>query len=90
MPSSWKVSPATTSTSPTTWAEGEQTGTIALAIHPIDADRHFGTLTASRELAGDAIRLDSPAGVAVITYGCCTENSAETELSLESLKTLFR
>ena len=70
-------------------AEGEQTGTVALAIHPIDASGRFGAVAASRELPGDEIRLDSPAGVAVIAYGCCADNSAETELSLDSLKTLY-
>jgi hypothetical protein len=70
-------------------AENQPTGTVRLAIRPIQKDGSFGAVTASRELPGDEIRLDSPAGVAVITYGCCAENSAEAELSLESLKTLY-
>jgi len=70
-------------------AESQPTGTVALTIHPITASGHFEAVTASRELPGDEIRLDSPAGVAVIAYGCCAENSSETELSLASLKTLY-
>lgn len=70
-------------------AETQPTGTVRLAIHPIQKDGTFGAVSASRELPGDEIRLDSPAGIAVIAYGCCAENSAESELSLESLKTLY-
>ena len=70
-------------------AEDQPTGTVRLAIRPIRKDGSFGAVTASRELPGDEIRVDSPAGVAVITYGCCAENSAEAELSFESLKTLY-
>jgi len=70
-------------------AETQPTGTVHLAIHPIQKDGTFGPVSASRELPGNEIRLDSPAGVAVIAYGCCVENSAESELSLESLKTLY-
>ena len=70
-------------------AENQPTGTVHLALHPIGKDGTFAAPSASREMSGDEIRLDSPAGVAVITYGCCAENSAEAELSLESLKTLY-
>lgn len=70
-------------------AESQPTGTVAFKIHPIDSSGGFGAVAASRELPGDEIRLDSPAGVAVIVNGCCAENSAEWELSLESLKTLY-
>jgi len=70
-------------------AEDQPTGTVRLALRPIQKDGSFGAVAASRELPGDEIRLDSPAGVAVISYGCCAENSAEAELSLESLKTLY-
>jgi hypothetical protein len=70
-------------------AEEQPTGTVALAIHPIQPNGSFGAVSASRELPGDEIRLDSPAGVAVIAYGCCAVNSAESELSLDSLKTLY-
>src|SRR5579885_632734 len=70
-------------------AESQPSCKIALAIHPIESGGRFGAVTASRELPGDEIRLDSPAGVAVIAYGCCAENSSETELSLENLKTLY-
>jgi hypothetical protein len=70
-------------------AKGDETGSVSLAIHPIQSNGTFGPQQAARKMSGDEIKLDSPAGVTVITYGCCQENSAETELSLASLKTLW-
>jgi hypothetical protein len=70
-------------------ANGDQTGTVKLSIHPIDLNGHFDAPIATRELPGDEIKLESPAGIDVITYGCCQESSAETELSFASLKTLY-
>jgi len=70
-------------------ANGDQTGRVRLTIHPIDFNGQFKPAIATRELPGDEIKLESPAGVNVITYGCCQESSLETELSLASLKTLY-
>ncbi|HTY55896.1 MAG TPA: hypothetical protein VMB26_11870 [Candidatus Binataceae bacterium] len=70
-------------------ANGDQTGTVKLSIHPINMKGHFDAPIAARELPGDEIKLESPSGINVITYGCCQESSAETELSLASLKTLY-
>ena len=68
-------------------AKGDETGRVKLTIRAIEPGAQFGAITATRELAGDEIKLNS--GVTVITYGCCAENGAETELSLSSLKTLY-
>jgi hypothetical protein len=68
-------------------AKGDETGRVKLTIRTIEPGPQFGAIAATRELAGDEIKLNS--GVTVITYGCCAENSAETELSLSSLKTLY-
>ena len=70
-------------------ANGDQTGTVKLTIYPIYMNGHFGSAMATREMPGDEIKLESPAGVNVITYGCCQESYAETELSLATLKTLY-
>lgn len=70
-------------------AKGDETGTVSLAIYPIKTDGTYGPQQAARKISGDEIKLDSPSGVRVITYGCCQENSAELELSLTSLKTLW-
>jgi hypothetical protein len=70
-------------------AKGDETGRVKLALHPIESSGQFGAISATRELPGDAIKLDSPSGITIITYGCCQENSAETQLSLASLKTLY-
>ncbi|HYL60894.1 MAG TPA: hypothetical protein VEU51_18655 [Candidatus Acidoferrales bacterium] len=68
-------------------AKGDETGRVKLTIREIEPGPQFGAIAATRELAGDEIKLNS--GVTVITNGCCAENSAETELSLSSLKTLY-
>jgi hypothetical protein len=70
-------------------AKGDETGRVKLTIRAIEPGPRFGAIAATRELAGDEIKLNSSASVTVITYGCCAENSAETELSLSSLKTLY-
>ena len=68
---------------------GDETGKVKLTIRPIDSNGQFGAPMAVREVPGDEIKLESPAGIDIITYGCCQESSAETELSLASLKTLY-
>ena len=68
---------------------GDETGTVKLTIRPIDSNGQFGVPLAERKTPGDEIRLDSPAGVTVISYGCCQESNAETLLSLADLKTLY-
>ena len=60
-------------------AESQPTGTVMLVIRPIEASGRFGAAVASRELPGDEVRLDSPAGVAVIAYGCCAINSGTSK-----------
>lgn len=70
-------------------AKGDETGTVKLTIRPIEANGKFGAPVATRALPGDEIKLESPAGINVITYGCCQENSAEEMLSLASLRTLY-
>ncbi len=70
-------------------AKGDETGTVSVTIRPIAADGKFGAPVATRALPGDEIKLESPAGINVITYGCCQENSAEELLSLASLKTVY-
>lgn len=70
-------------------AKGDETGRVRLTIRPIESGGRFGAISATREVPGDEIELDSPAGVTVITYGCCQEDSAEAQLSLASLKTLY-
>ncbi|HYA34522.1 MAG TPA: hypothetical protein VEF03_02830 [Candidatus Binataceae bacterium] len=70
-------------------AKGDETGTVSLAIFPIKSDGTYGQQQALRKIPGDEIKLDSPSGVTVIMYGCCQESSAEFELSLASLKTLW-
>ncbi len=70
-------------------AKGDETGTVTLTIRPIGASGTFGATAATRALSGDEIKLESPAGINVITYGCCQENTAEEMLSLASLQTLY-
>jgi hypothetical protein len=70
-------------------ANGDQTGTVNLVVHPIDSQGRFGPPLASRNMPGDEIKLDSSAGVTVITYGCCAESSAENQLNLNTLKTMY-
>ena len=69
-------------------ANGDQTGTVSLVIHPI-VQGEFGSPLASRTMPGDEIKLDSPEGITVITYGCCAESSARDELNLGTLKTMY-
>ena len=70
-------------------ANGDQTGTVSLVVHPIDSHGLFGVPLASRKMAGDEVKLDSPAGVTVIAYGCCAESSAENQLNLNTLETMY-
>jgi hypothetical protein len=70
-------------------AKGDETGTVKLIVHPVNSNGQFGAPLATRDVPGDEIKLESPAGVNVITYGCCQENTAEEMLSLASLKTLY-
>lgn len=70
-------------------AKGDETGRVKLTVRPIESSGEFGAVSATREVPGDEYKVDSPAGITVITYGCCQENSAETQLSLASLKTLY-
>ena len=69
-------------------ANGDQTGTVSLVIHPI-AKGQFATPLASRTMPGDEIKLNSPEGITVITYGCCAESTARDELNLGTLKTMY-
>jgi hypothetical protein len=70
-------------------AKGDETGKVRLTIRPIESSGEFGAALATREVPGDEFKVDSPSGVTITTYGCCQENSAETLLSLGSLKTLY-
>jgi hypothetical protein len=70
-------------------AKGDETGKVRLTIRPIESSGEFGAVLATREVPGDEFKVDSPSGITITTYGCCQENSAETLLSLGSLKTLY-
>ncbi len=70
-------------------AKGDETGTVRITVRPITANGHFGAPLATRQVPGDDIKLESPAGVSIISYGCCQESTAEELLSLASLKTLY-
>jgi hypothetical protein len=70
-------------------ANGDQTGQVTLVIHPIDSHGLFAAPLASRAMAGDQIKLDSPSGVKVITWGCCAESNAINQLNLATLKTMY-
>jgi hypothetical protein len=66
---------------------GDETGTVTLTVHPVSPSGHFDPPLATRKLAGDEIDIEGSGGVKVTTWGCCAESSAETQLSLNTLKT---
>jgi len=70
-------------------ASSDPTGTVTLRVRPLAPDGGFGAPQATRELAGDAVEVASPAGVKVTSFGCCQQSNAETLLSLASLETLY-
>jgi len=70
-------------------ANRTETGSVKLSVRPILADGSFGAPTATRDIRGDTIKLESPAGINIVTHGCCMEDGAEELLSLASLETLY-
>jgi len=70
-------------------AVDQPNGTVKLTIRPIDLSGHFGSISATREIPGDEIKNESPEGINVIEEGCCAQNSAESMLSFDTLKTLY-
>ena len=68
---------------------GDETGTVTLTVYPVNPAGHFDPPLATRKLPGDEIDIEGSGGVKITTYGCCAESSAETQLSLNTLKTLY-
>jgi len=70
-------------------ANGTETGTIELSVYPLDASGGLGSRSASRLVAGDEFLVQGPGGVRIITWGCCVQSNAETQLTLHSLTTWY-
>jgi hypothetical protein len=68
---------------------GDETGTVALSVYPIDHRGQIAAPLATRKLSGDQIEVEGSGGVKVIAYGCCAEADAEFQLSLETLRTRY-
>jgi len=68
---------------------GDETGIITLTVYPVNPAGHFDPPLATRKLAGDEVDVEGSGGVKVTTWGCCAESNAETQLSLNTLKTVF-
>ncbi len=68
---------------------GDETGIVTLTVYPVNPAGHFDPPLATRKLSGDEVDVQGSGGVKVTTWGCCAESSAETQLSLNDLKTVF-
>jgi len=68
---------------------GDETGTVTLTVYPVNSSGQFDPPLATRKLPGDAIDIEGSGGVKVTSYGCCVESNAESQLSLNTLKTKF-
>jgi hypothetical protein len=68
---------------------GDETGTVTITVHPVNPAGHFDPPLATRKLPGDEVKYQGSSSVTVTSWGCCVESPAETELGLNTLKTLY-
>jgi len=70
-------------------ANGTETGTIELSVYPLDASGSLGSRLATRAIAGDEYLVQGSGGIRIVTWGCCVQSNAETQLALHSLTTRY-